>query len=65
MSVNVRLNSSKYNADYKHAAKEDKEIDTDYVNSPKGEPPTTYSLGRVDPEAPLLSQNNEGCKFDP
>jgi hypothetical protein len=65
MSVNVSPNSSKYNADYTYTAKEDKEIDIGYVNSPEGAPHVAYFLGQVGSEAPLLSQNNEGCRFDP
>ena len=65
MSVSISPDSSKYGADYKYAAKEDKEIDTGCVNSPKGEPPAAYLLGRVDSEAPLLPQSNEDCRFDP
>jgi hypothetical protein len=65
MSVNAFPNASKYSADYKPAAKEDKEIDIDYVNSPEGGPPTPYRIDRVDSEAQLLPQNNEDRMFDP
>jgi hypothetical protein len=62
---NISPNVSKYNADYRYAAKEDKGVNTDHVNSPEGEPSATYLIDRVDSEAALLSQNNEDCRFDP